>query len=417
MTSVIAPLALLLVTILGAPNVTVLAPAGSVNEGAVAVSPVNPRICVAAGIHFRTSGLTVETFHTADAGATWIANGAVPVVGAFTRQWDPVLVFDRSGAAYLTTVGATADDHLWTILVYRSTDGGATWSGVDAAKNTAGRTDKPWLAIDTSGGAFDGSLYATWFTFGNAGHNGMHLARSRDHGATWSEASTIASSGWPFIATGTDGSVYASYYDAGTNHIAASRSDDGGVTFGAPFTIAPERTFPAGTIAYGTSAHQMAAGGGNLYVAYPCDSDDAGHPPSSVCFTRSLDRGASWSTPLRLSLPTQESGLPSIAVDKTNSEVLLSWIGRDASSDSGVLWTTRSRDAGATFEDPHPVSDNFPAHFPAGDYNQSASFAALRLAMFSDTDGHLSVARLSWAGDPPLPDPPAQLPRRRSVRP
>lgn len=77
----------------------------------------------------------------------------------------------------------------------------------------------------------------------------------------------------------------------------------------------------------------------------------------------------------------------------------------------------RSRDAGATFEDPRPVTDGFPAHFPAGDYNQSASVSALRLAMFSDTNGHLSVARLAWIGDPPLPEPPAQLPRRHAVRP
>jgi hypothetical protein len=80
------------------------------------------------------------------------------------------------------------------------------------------------------------------------------------------------------------------------------------------------------------------------------------------------------------------------------------------------LWSTRSLDGGATLEAPHPVTSPFPSRQAAGDYNQSASVAAVRMAMFSDTNGHLSVARVSWLDDPPLPAPPAQLTRRRAVK-
>lgn len=364
----------------------------------------------------------VDTFRSADGGQSWTKNGALPAVDPrLVLQWDPVLAFDRTGTAYLAIVGALDSSSLvgWTVLFYRSTDNGATWSGVDVSKTTAGSADKPWLAIDNSGGAFDGSLYLGWYAFGSGSRQGMHVAHSRDHGLTWTESDVITAAGWPFVATGADGAVYASYYTSNRN-FEVVRSDDGGVTFGTPSTIAPARVLPPNVTVFGTVAFQMAADvsprstRGNLYFTYPCDADDAGHPPSSVCFRRSLDGGTTWSVPVRLSSRLADAGLPSLAVDSTTGEVLMTWIDKQGASTNvrARLWAARSRDGGATFDPPEAFSSEFSAAKASGDYNESAAVAGSRLTMFSDDAGNLSVVRITWPSD----TPPPSAGRRRAVR-
>lgn len=391
-----------------APNVSLLAPGGATVEGAVAIAPNNSFLAVAAGIRTSSGVTVVDTFRSHDGGTTWIANGPLPLTAGsvtLTKQWDPVLAFDRTGTAFLTVVGETTTG-LWTIVVYRSTDGGGSWTGVDAAQNKAGNSDKPWLAIDNSGGAFDGSLYLTWYTFGG-GVRGMHIARSRDHGITWNEAPVMTTGGWPFIAAGADGSVYASFYGIESD-VDVARSTDGGVTFASPVRAAPQ---PFST-SFGTIAHQIAADvsakstRGNLYAVYPCET--------GICFVRSLDRGATWSSPKTLSQAGNDAGLPSVTVDPVSGEVLVSWMNRPSGSVSAALYATRSLDGGGTFEAPQPFSDLVAAQQAAGDYNQNASVGANRLAIFSDSAGRLSVARVTWPNDPPPSVAPV---RRRSARP
>jgi hypothetical protein len=235
----------------------------------------------------------------------------------------------------------------------------------------------------------------------------MHIARTRDHGITWAESPVLTTGGWPFIAAGPDGSVYASFFGI-DGEVDVARSTDGGVTFGSPIRVAPQPF----SVSFGTSAHQIAADvsakstRGNLYAVYPCSN--------GICFARSTDRGTTWSSSITLSQTGNDAALPSVTVDPVSGEVLVSWINRPTGSSSAALYATRSLDGGATFEQPQTFSDFFAAQNAAGDYNQNASVAANRLAIFSDTSGHLSVARVSWPNDPPLPPAPT---RRRSARP
>ncbi len=92
------------------------------------------------------------------------------------------------------------------IIMLRSTDGGENFGAPVVVADTNGAFDWPvpsmesrrsWIYVaadaDRSGGAFDGTIYASWTdtespevdSNPNANHNQVHVAYSRDGGATW----------------------------------------------------------------------------------------------------------------------------------------------------------------------------------------------------------------------------------------
>src|SRR5262249_47709459 len=95
-------------------------------NGLIAVSPVNPQVVWASG---RNGTFTVTT----DAGATWPA-GVVP--GAEALQFRDVQAFSAS-VAYLMSIGNNPTD----FRVYKTLDGGATWTIQFENQNPSGFYD------------------------------------------------------------------------------------------------------------------------------------------------------------------------------------------------------------------------------------------------------------------------------------
>lgn len=395
------------------PTVTVLAPDGLVREGAVAISPVNPRVGAVAGIlNRRGSPALVMVWRTRDGGSTWTRSADLPLeIGgaAFTGHFDPAIAFDATGRAFLAAVGTTPARGVTSILVFRSNDGGATWTGVYARPLNGLAQDKPWIAVDDA----DGTLHLIWgeFQFGGAG--AVLYARSTDSGSTWSAARQIhANVGWPFVAVSPGGKVAATYANATDFTYAVRVSTDGGGTFGEPVAAGPWGA--CGTALPDVGMHQLAADDsplptrGHLYAVYCGTAKDG----KGVYFTRSTDGGGTWSTPALVS-GNADIALPAVAVDDRTGDVLVAWIdGRHApGTKSGRLYATRSRDGGATFEAPAALSTAFDVNGFIGDYNQLAASDGLALAVFSDAAGHLSVARIGEPGS----EPPRRT-RRRAVR-
>ena len=377
--------------LLTAGNVTVLATTPPTREGAVAISPLNPRVVIAAAIEGSTENPTVSVFRSSDGGVTWRKSDPLPMnVGtrALVGLWDPVLAFDRTGTAYLAVVGSV-NIQTWTFIVYRSTDGGETWVGTDVTPS-AGRVDKPWIAVDNS------AIYAVWYSFSSPG--GLRFARSQN-GVTWSEPRAFASQGWPFVAVGGPAAVYISYINS-ENSYAIRSSIDGGNTFSNESVITQIR--PGGGDMPRTTAHQIAADGSNVYAVIP--QGDA------ISFTRSTDRGASWSPLTILSSGTADASLPSIAVDPIMKELIISWLDRREEGPNARLFATRSHDGGVTFESAHAFSPPFQVGGFIGDYNQLAAYGGRSIAVFADASGSFAAARL-W-GD--MPAPPVG--RRRAVK-
>jgi hypothetical protein len=117
-----------------------------------------------------------------------------------------------------------------------------------SAPNLLGKfNDKTSIQADRTGTACDGVVYFAWSRFsGNKGNNSIYLARSTDHGATWSNPIDISGTSnnvqFPDIAVTSNGHVYVTWRESSqpqrgknTDSLVYARSTNCGATF-APST-------------------------------------------------------------------------------------------------------------------------------------------------------------------------------------
>src|SRR5262245_30440186 len=132
------------------------------------------------------SGLSRST----NLGTTWVDQGGLGQSG------DPVLAVDHTTATFyyaeIATIGGNP-----AIGVARSTDDCQTFGApVDAspvASGLAGTTlnDKPWVAVDNTGGSNDGNIYVCWTRFFTGGSE-LRFSRSADGGTTYENEQILA---------------------------------------------------------------------------------------------------------------------------------------------------------------------------------------------------------------------------------
>ncbi|MGF6921540.1 sialidase family protein [Paraburkholderia sp. 40] len=205
------------------------------SESSLAINPNNPLQLVAASRKCKDIAaydFTSATVYSTDAGITWhdSANLATP---DWTGVSDPALAWDDSGNIFLVCAAIRnppAIDYVG-IAVYRSFDGGQTWSAPSLIHASA-EDEKPWVAGDAGSSAFHGCVYAAW-------DDGVSLrfARTLDHGITWigigtDPAGSILASDTPFspeINVAADGTIYIAW-TAGSE-IKMMVSSDGGNSF------------------------------------------------------------------------------------------------------------------------------------------------------------------------------------------
>ena len=277
---------------------------------------------------------------SANLGDAWTDQGEL---GA-NNNGDPVVAVHEATGDFYYANNATVGGNP-AIGVQRSTndcvsfgaqvDASAASSGLNAQPNRTSLSDKPWIAIDNTGGANDGNIYVCWTRFidttGGPGaeQSELRFSRSTDGGATFVNEQVIQAQGpAPFgcsVKVGPNGQVYVTWADrfGGTlGDIRFRASTDGGVTFGANTQVSTGNRLPGTdrvvmcdvnrTTLNGNirMLHQSwlavdATGGpfnGNLYVVWA--SDPVAAPGTSdhsdVFFSRSTNGGATWSAPLQL---------------------------------------------------------------------------------------------------------------------
>jgi hypothetical protein len=97
-----------------------------------------------------------------------------------------------------------------------------------------------------------------------------------------------------------------------------------------------------------TFSHVTASSGNNVYVAYTSEINGQG----SILFTRSTDRGASFSTPILVS--TADTGFSFLdAIAANGNNVYVVWTGVTPASD---IYLAKSTDGGATFSSPISIT-------------------------------------------------------------
>lgn len=353
-------------------------------EEPLAVNPVNPNEMTAvANVYQPIAPLSIQddplyggggvqdtrVYSTRDGGCHWITQaldrgGIGPVNvplsgGANAPEFSDALnvlstdadsVWDRHGNAYFEAGDAhgVGHDGQEVELVWRSTDGGLKWGpkggdiGFNATTGQKSELDRPWLAVDNSGGPHDGRLYTTVETtpFANIPPE-VWLRYSDDHGATWSPTVRVDNGTYetqwnprarPVVGAG--GIVYVVYDRGpvadtpvasykGPITLVVARSTNGGQTF-RRFVVdskvnriaSPNEALPA----YAEMISAMAADPrvkGHIAVAWP---QAYGPNNSRIILRYSFDGGAHWSK--RIDVANDPA-----SKNDQHDHVTLSWLG------------------------------------------------------------------------------------------
>ena len=313
------------------PNVQVTHSASPLNarsESSVAANPRNPLAMVGASKRFTDPthyGFTLAAYFSTDGGQTWQEAPPLQLLSDPdpNKTWagtsDPVVAWDDMGNVYLVALPFPKDGGPYFTLgiaVYRSSDGGATWSPPNfihphaAGSNDA--DDKQAVAGDgTPASPHVGNVYAAWDT-----GQRLSFARSTDHGATWRGVGArpvgagldraVRDSFAPEIAIGEDGAVYI-VWSAG-KEVKLVKSTDGGATFSAPRVIVNGLTpldapplpashgwaqLPGGRFRVATFPMVCVGAASEVVVVWA----DYREGVSRVYQRRSANGGATWSAP------------------------------------------------------------------------------------------------------------------------
>ena len=192
------------------------------NETAVAVNPTNPRNVLATQNDYRHGDSACGVDYSLDGGKHF-GDGLLPTNFArgfaggarhyFTTAGDPTVAFDSTGEAYYTCLmfnrpfptndeGDASAFGSSALGVFRSADGGASWSfpgdyiatTVGAARGgTVALVDKPYMAIDINPGSpFLDRIYVSWTNYpADFSTAPIFFAYSADHGVTWHQSGMI----------------------------------------------------------------------------------------------------------------------------------------------------------------------------------------------------------------------------------
>ena len=401
------------------------------------------------------SGLSRST----DLGTTWTDLGGL---GAGSRG-DPVIVVDEGTGTFfyaeIATIGGNA-----AIGVARSTNDCQSFGApVDAAAASSGGvggdtttlSDKPWIAVDNTGGANDGNVYVCWTRFfdntgdGQADGSELRFSRSTDGGNTYVNEQVLQATGTsPFgcsVGVSPNGQVNVAWADragATDDDIRFRSSGDGGQNFNAAISISTGNVHPGNdTITNCTPnganrptltgnvrmLHQAwlavdATGGpfsGNMYAVWA--SDPAGTPDNSdVFFSRSTNGGANWSAAVQLGGGggATDQFEPFVAVGGAGA-VTVMWYDRRNDAANNLLtdvYKAFSSDGGATFGAIQRVTDQsfgIPQLNPNFDPNIANCYMGEYIAAVGDAhnfyyrwgDNRNTVTSAAWPAPTGRPDP------------
>jgi len=289
------------------------------NMSQIWVSPVDSNLVMIVWRDFRLETRRVALGVSYDQGHTWV-DSLLSIEEEYLHN-EPVICGDRLGNFYTMAKRFTEIPNWYDFDVWGTTDNGANWSGPFQVLNgsTEFQESRGKLAIDRTGGSYDGNLYISWTHFPNP--TSIMFARSTDGGVNWEEPLLIAgpdTNNWgaghyskPVVDA--DGNVYVIW--AGWEEIEGDpqrfqkmvKSLDGGLSFSDPVVICPSyyvNEAPGSIII--TNLPGLDADltngpySGNIYLAVPCATTMEYNSPSDIIFSRSTDGGDTWSSPIRI---------------------------------------------------------------------------------------------------------------------
>ena len=287
--------------------------------------------------------------HSTDGGATFLPTPtAKQVSNSLGCSFNPVMAVDA--AANINIVWEDSPDCRFrtsNIFFSRSTDGGITFStptNLSATMNTA-LFSVSQIAVDTAG-----NINVVWES--DTGNLAIWFSGSRDGGATFSSPKMVSTNtGGSFnaqIALDKNGNINVVWEDdiAGHLDIFFSRSTDNGTRFSFPMNLSN----PLGNCIANSNTPRIgldAAANINVVWANDCGGN------FDIFLSRSIDNGATFSSPKNLSGTPAPSGNPQLAVDATGN-INVVW----EENSTADIFFVRSSDGGVTFSGAQNLSHN-----------------------------------------------------------
>jgi hypothetical protein len=289
---------------------------GSPSEPAITVNPNNTNQLIAG------SNLN-KVYRSNDGGLTWTKSTLSSTYGVWG---DPAIVADNNNNFYYTHLSnpSSGGSFLDRIVCQKSTNGGSTWSnGTFTGLNSTKDQDKQWISFDKN----NNNLYMSWTQFDvygstNATHKtNILFSKSPDFGVTWTTPIQL-------------------------NNIDGSCVDDSSTVEGAVPAVGPS---------------------GQVYIAWS--------GPNGLVFKKSLNQGVTWSTTETQIIQTHLwdfnvpgvdrcNGMPITACDIStspyNGTIYVNWSDQTNGVNDTDIFISKSTDQGATWSSPIRVNNDPP---------------------------------------------------------
>jgi hypothetical protein len=319
------------------------------------------------GYSVSTNGGLTWGSRTLVPGLTALSGGTLPLVA------DPAAAFDLAGNAFLINLpfnqSATYDE----LDFSKSSDQGQSFLPPQQLfrTNATYSADKDWIAINTFRDSTTVNRIAVAFTR-QGGTNQIHCLYSDDGGSTWSPLHALGSTNTtyalPYFLP--DGSLAVLYrrdlhgYLTHFDLLESVVSQDGGASFGPPRQVldlrgltpdSPSQYEDPVAFAYSAPTACVDHQAGVIYAAVHAWYGPATNRAPRVLFTKSIDRGLTWSQAVPVNDTPARKGvfLPVIAASPDGQHVLITFY--DKRNDTGQgnfvdLYLAESFDGGDTWE-------------------------------------------------------------------
>ncbi|MFZ1729730.1 MAG: exo-alpha-sialidase [Bacteroidota bacterium] len=383
-------------------------------EPSIAVNPVNQNNVVAGWMRLRLDGRIWIAVRTSfDGGATWTPMQFLPHAAQDYGSADVSIAFHRTGIAYLSYVDfRMSPDTVGGVYLVHSTDGGLSWSSPREVVSTNDRPDlpidRPWIAVDNSGGTYDGTVYvssmsAYWFP----GEHHMYVRSTQDRGVTWSTLYQVDDSAFSpglmtkaygAISVGADGRVYTAFmsYDTKASpliRILSATTTDAGATWRRSLltNVSLSKSITGYTAGYCVAADPSRAG--HAVLAWI----DERYGDIDVLLKHTTDGGATWSLPVRINDDPTGNGVGQDLVWAQFAPAgLLAIVWRDRRMNGAGLtvpsdiYGTISRDGGYSFPENQRLSTASSPYMALGCCNSFLGVALTDSSIITDWSDYRS---------------------------
>ena len=391
------------------------------SETAIAVSPLSQDVILGGWNDFR---LTLDdqnrdskpgfAFST-DAGNSWSGSYVLPA--GYVNGFDPSVAFDNHNHAFYCYV---ASNQYYTtvpfgpVYVSRTSTNSlpnSDWSqNTNATGSSSSQCDKPYMAVDNTGGDHDGNIYVSWTNKENSGYDQVEFAYSPDGGATFYKTvetalphyvpeenesyggigGLLALPGhFSMPVVGPDGTVYLVYdeldkFDYNASHIKISKSTNGGQSFVSLLT-ATDFTHSRAQIGFMQVSNIPCAvvspTNGHIFIVY---MDNAGQQDARkrIKLIRSTNQGSTFThvTDDLGTGGTHDQFYPWMSIDGTGRITVVYQDQNPQDPTHTSQYLTESKDDGSSFASPFLIEAGIPTTFASNGFDyQGVTSAAPNL--------------------------------------